>query len=354
MHNFAKIAVTATLMMLPGARAPAAYAPPPTYAPAHPFDGSLSVLTYNVKGLPWPVALGRTASLESIGHKLRSLRDSGEAPSVAVLQEAFVEEARSIGRLGGYRYIADGPAPSDIRSTPMSSDDAAYASRAHWWKGETEGKFVGSGLQVLSDYPIVAVHRMAFPAFACAGFDCLANKGALLVTLDIPGAPTPVDVLTTHLNSRHASGVSDARSTYAYRRQVAELSAFVRRVHDPRFPLIASGDYNVGPVEARQAALFDAVRDGWVGDRPMRDALEEFKRQGGVLDADAAYELRRGRDWQFYFDGSRGKLALTGIEVPFGRDEAGNMLSDHVGYVARFRLSAARTAKATSFGKSTG
>ena len=37
---------------------------PPTVPSAVRFDGALSVLTYNVKGLPWPIAIGRVRSEE--------------------------------------------------------------------------------------------------------------------------------------------------------------------------------------------------------------------------------------------------------------------------------------------------
>ena len=182
----------------------------------------------------------------------------------------------------------------------------------------------------------------------------LANKGALLVTLKIPGAPTPVEVLTTHLNSRHASGVEDARSNVAYRLQVDALTAFVRRAHDPRYPLIAAGDYNVGSAPARQADLLGAVRREWAGGSEVRDALGQFQRQGGRLGADAAWSRKRARDWQFYADGTQGRLTLTGIDVPFGRDARGDMLSDHVGYVARFGLVSADGSGATSSAKPKG
>jgi hypothetical protein len=349
MRRVWKIAVTATLVVLLAAKVPEAAqsAPPPAAMPA--FDGSLSVLTYNVKGLPWPVALGRSTALTRIGDRLRSLHAQGKAPAVVVLQEAFTDHAQAIGRSGGYRFIVNGPTDEEVNSLLPSRGDDNYAADARWWKGETEGKFVGSGLQVLSDYPIVAVKRMAFPDFACAGYDCLANKGALLVTLRIPGAPTPVEVLTTHLNSRHASGVEDARSNAAYRLQVDALTTFVRRAHDPRYPLIAAGDYNVGSVPARQADLLGAVHREWLGGSVVRDALGQFERQGGELGADASWSLRRARDWQFYADGTQGRLTLTGIEVLFGHDASGDMLSDHVGYVARFGLSAA-----TSSAKPTG
>lgn len=353
MRSFWKIAVAASLFALLGARLPDAAASPPSPVERLHFDGTLSVLTYNVKGLPWPVALGRDAALDQIALRLRIMRQRGRAPHVIVLQEAFTPEAQEIGKAAGYRYAASGMAANETAAPAMSHADNAFAADASWLKGETEGKYVGSGLMILSDYPIVAVRRMAFPAFACAGFDCLANKGALLVRLDIPGAPTPVEVVTTHLNSRKASHVPDERSIFAYRRQVEELTGFVRRQHDPRFPLIVAGDFNVGSALPRRSALLEAANAQWVPNAPVRNALSTFQQQGGTLIADAAYSLERARDWQFYSDGTAQKLTLTGIDVPFGHEPSGEMLSDHVGYVARFRLDApGASPSVTSFDRS--
>jgi len=339
------LAAMSALVMLADATLSASFQDDPPPGPMPAFNGSVAVLTYNVKGLPWPVARGRPPALERIGHELRSMHARGKAPQVVVLQEAFTREAQAIGRLGGYAYIAAGPGAGDIQPQKVSAQDQDHAAASSWWKGETQGKFVGSGLQILSDYPIVAVRRMAFGDHSCAGYDCLASKGAMLVRITIPGAPTPIDVLTTHLNSRRSSGVSDARSLSGYRRQVEELTAFVRQAHDPRFPLIAAGDYNVGSAAARRTVLLGAVQRNWVTGFEVRDAFSQFQRRGGTLAGDAAYSFKHAVDWQFFADGSQGKLDVIGIEVPFGRDKAGDMLSDHIGYVARFAISAGRSAE---------
>lgn len=302
------------------------------------FDGTVSILTYNVKGLPWPVAIGRDAALSGIASYLRDLRQSGRAPHIVVLQETFTAKAQSIGAAAGYRYVVQGPDPDTLGATTMTPADRDYASRAHWWKGETAGKYVGSGLQILSDYPVRNVRRIAFPAFACAGFDCLANKGALLATIIIPGAPTPIDVLTTHLNSRRASHVGDDRSIYAYRRQFDALTDFIRTGHDARYPLIAAGDFNVGSKDPRRPETLAAARQKWTLRGDIKDAFGEYVREGGVLAGDAAFAFRRARDWQFYSDGKSVTLTLAGIDVPFGRDGSGRMLSDHAGYTVRYRL----------------
>lgn len=290
-------------------------------------SGGVSVLTYNVHGLPWPIAQGRSPDLVAIGARLKAMRDGGEAPRIVVLQEAFTADAQRIGRAAGYRHIVNGPGAdmADIDGREDMPD-------GHWWSGETEGKWLGSGLQILSDYPVIAVHRIAFPA--CAGYDCLANKGAVLARIAVPGAAGPVDVLTTHLNSRGASGVGTARSDAAYRTQIASLDAFVARAHDPRYPLIVAGDFNIGQSMARRTAMFGGSGPDW----HAADALHAARRRGIALPPDAMVSLRLSKDWQFFTPGTRAALEVTGIAVPFGRDADGAMLSDHVGYVARYRL----------------
>lgn len=326
-------AFVAALLLAPAASTPAV----PT-SPRHalrPFDGSLSVLTYNVKGLPWPIALGRPEALGRIADGLARLRDDGRAPHVVVLQEAFTDAARQVASRAGYRYVVDGPGAD----TPGESDAAVardYAAAARWWNGETEGKFAGSGLQIASDYPIVAVRMIAFPAAACAGYDCLANKGAVLASIQVPGIAEPVDVLAAHLNSRSASGVAKARADRAYAMQTAALAAFVARAHDPRRMLVAAGDFNMGKTRGRRSTLVRSVRN-WTS-APVYEALQSAHRFNLLSGHDAHWELFRGKDFQFFSPGAETALSLQSIDAPFGRDAAGEMLSDHVGWVARFAV----------------
>lgn len=301
------------------------------------FDDGLSLMTYNVEGLPWPIVSGRSADLTAIGLRLRDLRTRGQAPHVVVLQEAFTRDAQAIGKAAGYRYIVDGPSADQTTPAPRASDGSGFAKAARWWSGETEGKFLGSGLQLLSDYPILAVRRMAFPTTDCAGYDCLANKGAMLVRVAVPGMATPVDIVTTHLNSRTASGVDKARSDEAYARQVDLLTRFVAGARDIRNPLIVAGDFNVGKTAARRETLLRDIGMRWSGAGEVRDALGQATHSGLPVPKDAGASLKRGKDWQFYAAGHAARLEVTGIAVPFGKEPDGDMLSDHVGYVAYFR-----------------
>lgn len=300
-------------------------------------------MTYNIEGVPWPIRWGRGAAFATIGERLASMRAGGRQPHIVALQEAFTDDAKAIGRVAGYRHAAYGPGVDQRGAAAATASDRSFAASARWLKGETQGKLVDSGLQILSDYPIVRARRAAFPSFACAGYDCLANKGVLLVSIAVPGAPVPVEILTTHLNSRRASGVSDARSLYAYRRQVEFLGRFVAANHDPASPLIVAGDFNMGPRPTRQSALLADVRR-WSNARGrtiVRDGLGSCMTDpatGIAHSLDARWILRRGRDWQFMSDGKNVALTATGAAVPFGRDTSGRMLSDHMGYTVGYRL----------------
>ena len=120
-------------------------------AQARPFDGTLSLLTYNVEGVPWPFAWDRPPAFARIADRLRLLRGAGRAPQIVALQEAFTGEAQAIGREAGYRYVVAGPSEAELNGAPPSPADSGFEADARWWHGELDGKLVGSGLMLLSD-----------------------------------------------------------------------------------------------------------------------------------------------------------------------------------------------------------
>ncbi len=305
---------------------------------------SVSVMTYNVHGLPWPLVSGREAAFAKIEARLSGLRKTGAQPHVIVLQEAFSDEAKQIGPRSGYRYSVTGPTrdlTNDVRATPA---DVKFANAASFFKGESSGKLLDSGLLISSDYPIVSVRRAAFPAFACAGYDCLANKGILLVTLavpgDMPGRVTPITVATTHMNSRHASGVGVARSLYAYQRQVAAIDAFIAANRDPNLPIIFAGDFNASSTD-RRSYLVSQGAHIW-SHLPVYSALHDCvssaEQRGEQASHLASSMIKRGRDWQFYSRGAQATLDAVKLFVPFGTESDGTMLSDHIGYAVFYRI----------------
>lgn len=298
--------------------------------------GALSVMTYNVAGLPFPVALNRTSSLQEIGLRLANLREQGTQPHVVLLQEAFTPEAKSIATLAGYRYVAFGPAAADANDTDRTAMPGVFRSAASFIKGETIGKWQDSGLVVLSDFPIVRTAKMAFAPDACAGYDCLAAKGVLVTWIRVPGASKPVAIANTHLNSRKATGVSIARADMAYAEQCREVRAFLGRTVDRDTALVFGGDFNIGHFANRIALT--------TGPAPLVPGGQEvIAQEAGVapprpLNADLKSVIKRGKDKQFYRPASGTSLTLTDVRVPFGSTAGGFKLSDHLGYVADYRV----------------
>ena len=221
----------------------------------------LSVMTFNVKGLPWPVSQDRTSALAAIGGRLAKLRRLGRQPHLVLLQEAFTSDAKQIGVTGGYRFVADGPDVDAIAQENTEPLGDRFARNSSWLKGETEGKWLDSGLVLLSDYPLSSVKRFAFPDGACAGFDCLAAKGVMVAEVQLPGDRRHIAVAVTHLNSRHHTGVSGARANRAFKWQIDAARAFVAENTSHTEPVIFAGDFNFGRDRDRLPAP-DAQRLG--------------------------------------------------------------------------------------------
>lgn len=310
-------------------------------------EAGLSVMTYNVEGLPWPARFGRADDLARIGGRLAAMRAAGVQPRIVLLQEAFSDDAKAIRTASGHRYAAFGPA-ADLPGEPARlPGDRAFAADASFLKGERSGKLLDSGLVILSDYPILSVRQAPFPASACAGFDCLANKGMVMAVVAVPGEPQPVAVVNLHLNSKRASGVAIERADAAFRRQVRALDRFLAANHVPGMPMIVAGDFNIGRSAWRRAMVM-AVLARHHGTAP-RDVLSACADAASPcedgLSADARDSRRRAKDWQFLIPGGATDLIVRRIATPFGREADGSMLSDHVGYTAYLAMAENRTAQ---------
>lgn len=212
----------------------------------------LRVLLWNVEGLPWPIRSGRKPKLAQIANWVAARRAAGRGPDILILHKAFVPEASRIAAAAGYRSILPGPALDQPRHMPIPIPLPGHAEGGHWWKGEGIGKWLDSGLYVATDLPLLEGTRErplpgwtsdAFYAGSCAGYDCLANKGGMIVHLAVPGAPAPLTIFNTHRNSREPSGVSIARAETAHVMQTRENDALLHGFGG-NGAMIAAGDFN--------------------------------------------------------------------------------------------------------------
>lgn len=293
---------------------------------------TLDVLTFNIEGLGWPARRGRAPQLQQIGRLLAQLNERGDGPDILLVQEMFSPAAVQAMTRAGYRYQAWGPSRTQRRRLPVVR---TMKGPARLGKGETGFHLVGSGLAVLSRFPIVFSRSEPFGTRHCAGFDCLSNKGVQHVRIAVPGVPQPVDVYNAHLNSRSASRVPTARSGAAHALQVADIAGFVRLTRHPAGPAIFGGDFNMRG-DTQRLATFDAalreftmvqrfcivpangcdVRVSWDGDAPWMDT----------------------EDLQLFRDGTSVSIKPTRVEAMFDGSENLPQLSDHDGFRATYRL----------------
>lgn len=300
----------------------------------------LSVLTYNVEGLPWPIASDRSRALAEIGNRLAAMRAAGTAPEIVVLQEAFTGEARSIAARAGYPNIAFGPSSDAVRP-----EIRGFAPPRSLLKGEAFGPFLSSGLVILSDFKLNNVRRTPFPDGACSGYDCLANKGILSAEVQVPGVAQPVEIITTHMNSGNPSGMPEPESRVAYDKELQALADFTSQAESRRTVRIYAGDFNVGHSQGRLALLMGYIRNkrakvATAMGREKREALCQISRKSCAngLAIASNVPLVHANDWQFY--STEGDISLVPVarEAMFRPDSTGYQLSDHVGLKVVYRF----------------
>lgn len=291
---------------------------------------TIDVLSFNVEGLAWPARRGRAASLAQIGDILAALNARGAAPDVILVQEMFSPAAvRALSR-AGYPYRVWGPSRTQRRTRATTG---RVPGPRRWGKGETGFHLVGSGLAILSRYPIVAVSSEPFGAAHCAGFDCLSNKGVQHARIMVPGVPTAIDVFNTHLNSQAESRVPAARHGAAQALQRADLAGFLAAKEAEGRPALIGGDFNMAGTPERLAALEEAlsrytmvhrfcaapattcdVRMSWDGDAPWADTEDlQLYRASPALDVVPARI-------EAMFDGTAGQPQLSdhdGLRVTY-------------------------------------
>ena len=291
----------------------------------------ISVLTYNVRGMPWPAARRRGEAMREIGRELAAMRRKGRQPDIVLIQEGFVGEAADLAKIRGNEYWAQGPGRDEAPKGAPPVEPGGFRPNRYLPLGEGWGKFASAGLHILSDAPIVDVETAAF--HYCAGLDCLANKGVMLARIAIPGVPGGVDVVNTHLNSQGSSKVPTSRSLKAHNLQVDEVLSFIADHRDARAPMLVGGDFNTKQAPARYYHRAEA--------RPYKVVSEycaDTACEGQTAGADTQPWLR-SQDLQAFSSLGPVEVQPIRIETLFADPATGGKLSDHDGYLVRYRLS---------------
>lgn len=185
-------------------------------------SATLSVMTYNLEGLPWPARKGRGLFLREITAEFQRMEQRGVLPDVIVFQEAFSSQALQAAASTPHPFFTSGPRATRRSELPKSRDP--IPRKSNYLRGEWGVRFMVSGLAIASRYPIIEEHRQPYGPSSCAGWDCLAKKSVMLVQVAVPGVPDPIEIATTHMNSQGASGVKPEKHLAAHMAQSAELA----------------------------------------------------------------------------------------------------------------------------------
>lgn len=269
-------------------------------APASAGQTSLKVLTLNVKGLPKPLA-NNNGRYKEIGRRIREHRKAGSAPQIIVFQEAFSKSAvNDLLKESQYPFAVKGGGGSFLK--------------------------LSSGLLIISEYPILSARMLKFDD--CVSWDCFSKKGALGVSVEVPGLAYPVEVLTTHFNSDPNSDPFTSRQkTEAVRlKQIEQYSNWFRPIRDNGSLFIAAGDYNFY-VRRRD---YEAFRDQ-IG---LTDAVDYCHLSGcrGMLERGPDVMFERSVDHQFYGSTVTGaSITPTHFDRTFGEPYKNKPVTDHLG-----------------------
>jgi len=174
-------------------------------------------LTFNVRGLPWPLSPLKPSRMAALCEIVASPAASWD---VVMLQELYMDhDQRALiecGPQGGYRY--------------------SYR-RGH---GVYMIGPMKSGLLLLSRHPLLWMDSLKF-----AKQTWQAERGALLAQLFVRGEPEPLWVANIHLSPDYKG--SKAKHTDDRRSQLVELTGWLSSIVPSGAPLIVGGDYNFGP-----------------------------------------------------------------------------------------------------------
>jgi len=315
----------------------------------------ISVLTYNIAALPYPIGCGKTSRLTdekgklipiacnrkkavyAIANALAELRAQGDEPDVVLLQEAFLPEVSEIAGIAGYPNWVAGPGVEDTGPRYSERASEAFIENRSFWKGEKWGKRQPSGLLIISNFQIVEHLNFPFYEWECAGYDCLANKGVALARLHISGMPDLLGVITAHYNSKAASGVPLARAHEAHRLQVDAALEFLRTTSNFELPAIWGGDMNMRRSEERLIYFVDQTKGGL--NEVSSYCIENPENCELNITDKSDQPWFQTQDLQGWSDGIQVSVEPIRMEEVFDQSVDGKMLSDHSGFLVIYRLS---------------
>jgi len=255
-------------------------------------SGELSLLTYNIAGLPEWISSAetpRSTSIREIGRLIENF-------DLVNLQEDF-----------NYNRLL-------------------YLDNAHPFRTVSKGSVpFGDGLSTLSNYPILEFERMAWQA--CSGSDCLTPKGFTFMRV-LLAKNVSIDVYNLH-----ATAQNNVKAIIARGKNLDQLAEFMQAYSAGR-ALIIMGDFNAHYAfwEDRIADFSQQLnlRDGWV-DLNNNGELPEKRRDFVANHALDVHDKCESIDKIFIRDSEKLKFTAQSykVEQDLFSTADGRPLSDH-------------------------
>ncbi|WP_262696389.1 endonuclease/exonuclease/phosphatase family protein [Kordiimonas aquimaris] len=290
----------------------------------------LKVLSYNVNGLPPPIKKGKAPLYQRIAEVLRERRIAGTQPHVVLLQEAFDKRTAQIAETTGYKYVFKGPGRRD--RSKKGTVHWTEATRKGYTQFKNPQKFTGSGLYILSDFPLHDAHYRTFDSDMCAGIDCLSNKAIQFVRLEVPFSTEPVDIINSHFNSR-GSAKAPGRITLRMHQKQTDVLHDVLSQFRRGNPIVVAGDFNTKQ-DKRYAYFRSQIGLEDAGEICL--SINSSCQLGeGTIKEEILYKTN---DKQFYEGSGNTQLKPVWIGRNFNELLDGKPLSDHLGYEVHYRL----------------
>ena len=191
-----------------------------------PTEGSFSVLTYNVHGLPAAITGDDTTG------RMGEIAPRLETWDILGIQESF-----------------------DTDNHNILTGEVSHATSL-WFGEKLPDRFYGSGLAVLARAALVDqqnTHYSACNGITDAASDCLASKGFQAVRLSM-GTST-IDVYNTHLEAGGGTADNEARQTH-----VDEVLASING-WSAGHAIVFTGDFNLRPSDPEDLPLIEQLLD---------------------------------------------------------------------------------------------
>ena len=255
---------------------------------------NLKLVTFNIWGLPRWMTGAPPGRYPRIAEEIERLD-----PDIVLLQEAWTSRARRAIPTNGCWFVA-------------------RAAGQHTF-------FQQTGLITLSKFPVIGGE---FYPFSRAAFpDRLVNKGALKVTVQMPGGRL-LNIWNVHLQ--------DAGATTTRETQVRELIARIQATDDGQVADIVGGDFNCTP----ESPLYQRLASNLGPNLQQISGAAQFITWDGLSSKTDA-----GQTIDYFFVRERIRFAnMTASEkVAFTNSATQQRLSDHFGIEATLSLDSEST-----------